>query len=108
MTDTKNPNKPLFSQHYLKYRLQECREWQLDNHLTLDGLIEILKKNQKKLKIDITTRKEQETLEKEYQSSLNTLLPIKKQLKQCDWLIDEIVYRLYGLTEEEKAIIEQS
>ena len=30
MTDTKNPNKPLFSQHYLKYRLQECPEWHLD------------------------------------------------------------------------------
>lgn len=30
MTDTKNPNKPLFSQHYLEYRLQECLEWQLD------------------------------------------------------------------------------
>jgi type I restriction-modification system DNA methylase subunit len=77
-----------------------------DNHLTFDELIAILKKNQKKLKIDPTARKEQETLEKEYQSSLNTLLPLKKQLKQCDWLIDEIVYRLYGLTEEEKAIIQ--
>jgi hypothetical protein len=77
-----------------------------DNHLTFDELIGILKKNQKKLKIDPTTRKEQETLEKEYQLSLNKLLPIKKQLKQCDWLIDEIVYRLYGLTEEEKAIIQ--
>ncbi|MDD1414509.1 Eco57I restriction-modification methylase domain-containing protein [Dolichospermum sp. ST_con] len=82
------------------------KQTQSDNHLTLDELIEILNKNKKKLKIDMTTRKEQETLEKEYQSSLNTLLPIKKQLKQCDWLIDEIVYRLYGLTEEEKAIIQ--
>ena len=79
---------------------------QADNHLTVDELIAILKKNQKKLKIDPTARKEQETLEKEYQSSLNTLLPLKKQLKQCDWLIDEIVYLLYGLTEEEKAIIQ--
>jgi hypothetical protein len=83
---------------------------QADNHLTFDELIKILKesKNKKKLKIDPTARKEQETLEREYQSSLNNLLPIKKQLKQCDCLIDEIVYRLYGLTEEEKAIIEQS
>jgi hypothetical protein len=30
MTDTKNPNKPLFSQHYLDYRIQECPEWHLD------------------------------------------------------------------------------
>ncbi|MTJ49100.1 Eco57I restriction-modification methylase domain-containing protein [Dolichospermum sp. UHCC 0259] len=30
MTDAKNINKPLFSQHYLDYRLQECPEWHLD------------------------------------------------------------------------------
>ena len=41
-------------------------------------------------------------------TSLNTLLPIKTQLKNCDNLIDEIVYQLYGLTPEEKAIIENS
>ncbi|MDB9491013.1 TaqI-like C-terminal specificity domain-containing protein [Dolichospermum circinale CS-534/05] len=82
------------------------KQKQADNHLTLDELIDILKKNKKKLKIDISGRKEQETLAKEYQASLNTLLPIKKQLKQCDWLIDEIVYKLYKLTPEEKAIIE--
>jgi type I restriction-modification system DNA methylase subunit len=82
------------------------KQKQADNHLTLDELIDILKKNKKKLKIDISGRKEQETLAKEYQASLNTLLTIKKQLKQCDWLIDEIVYKLYKLTPEEKAIIE--
>lgn len=77
-----------------------------DNHLKLDELIDILKKNKKKIKIDITTRKEQEILGKEYESSLNILLPIKMQLKRCNWLIDEIVYLLYGLTAAEKAIIE--
>ena len=82
------------------------KQKQADNHLTLDELIDILKKNNKKIKIDISGRKEQETLAKEYQASLNTLLPIKKQLKQCDWLIDEIVYKLYKLTPAEKAIIE--
>jgi hypothetical protein len=50
----------------------------------------------------------QEMIENEYQTSLNTLLPIKTQLKNCDNLIDEIVYQLYGLTLEEKAIIENS
>ena len=38
MTDTKNPNKPLFSQHYLKYRLQECPEWHLDIKLDFEQL----------------------------------------------------------------------
>ena len=75
-------------------------------HLSFDELIKVLKKNSKKIKIDPVARKEQQSLEKEYQDSLNTLLPIKQQLVRCDRLIDAIVYRLYGLTEEEIAIVE--
>jgi hypothetical protein len=30
MTDGQKPNKPLFSQHYLEHRIQECPEWQVD------------------------------------------------------------------------------
>ncbi|MFB2893049.1 hypothetical protein ACE1CI_09065 [Aerosakkonemataceae cyanobacterium BLCC-F50] len=66
----------------------------------------MLKKNRRKLKIDPVGRKDQQTLEKEYQASLDTLLPIKMQLTQCDKLIDQIVYKLYGLTEDEIAIVE--
>lgn len=75
-------------------------------NLSFDDLIEVLKKNKKKLKIDPVARKEQQTLEKEYQDSLNTLLPIKEQLTNCDKLIDATVYRLYGLTQEEIVIVE--
>jgi hypothetical protein len=75
-------------------------------HLSFDALIDLLKKNKKKIKIDPTARKEQQTLEKEYKASLETLLPLKMQLMQCDRLIDQIVYQLYGLTEEEVAIVE--
>ncbi len=75
-------------------------------NLSFDDLIEIFKKNRKKIKIDPVARKEQQALEKEYQDSLNILLPIKQQLKQCDKLIDAIVYRLYGLTDDEIAIVE--
>ena len=75
-------------------------------HLSFDTLIELLKKNKKKIKIDPVARKEQQALEKEYQASLGTLLPLKMQLMRCDRLIDAIVYKLYGLTEEEMAIVE--
>jgi len=75
-------------------------------HLSFNALIELLKKNKKKIKIDPVARKEQQTLEKEYQDSLNTLLPLKMQLMRCDRLIDAIVYRLYGLTEDEIAIVQ--
>jgi hypothetical protein len=80
----------------------------LDPALEFDGLIKILNQNKKLIKIDPNSRKDQEPIENEYQTSLNTLLPIKTQLKNCDNLIDEIVYQLYGLTPEEKAIIENS
>ncbi|MBD2480804.1 N-6 DNA methylase [Planktothrix sp. FACHB-1365] len=75
-------------------------------HISFDQLIAVLNKNKKKLKIDPVSRKEQQTLEQEYQNSLNTLLPLKIQLIRCDQLIDAIVYKLYGLTEEEIAIVE--
>ena len=38
---------------------------------------------------------------------ISTLLPIKEKLRRTDWLIDQIVYKLYGLTEEEIKIVEE-
>jgi hypothetical protein len=35
-----------------------------------------------------------------------TLLPLKQRLAAADRLIDLLVYRLYGLTEEEVGIVE--
>jgi hypothetical protein len=47
-----------------------------------------------------------DALEREYSASLGKLLPIRQQLAATDALIDQIVYRLYGLNEEEIAIVE--
>ena len=38
---------------------------------------------------------------------MSILTPLKARIKATDTLIDEIVYRLYGLTEEEIKIIEE-
>jgi Alw26I/Eco31I/Esp3I family type II restriction m6 adenine DNA methyltransferase len=80
----------------------------LDPALDLDGLITILNQNKKLIKIDPSSRQDHTRIKTEYQASLNILIPLKTQLKNCDRLIDEIVYQLYGLTPEEKAIIENS
>jgi type II restriction/modification system DNA methylase subunit YeeA len=32
---------------------------------------------------------------------------LKEKLRKTDWLIDQIVYKLYGLTEEEIKIVEE-
>ena len=75
-------------------------------HLTFAQFLDILKKNRKKLTIDPSERKIQNLLSQEYEASLNTLLPIKNKLQYTDNLIDEIVYKLYGLTDEEIEIVE--
>jgi hypothetical protein len=84
------------------------KQMTLDPALDLDGLITILNQNKKLIKIDPSSRQDHTRIKTEYQTSLNTLIPLKTQLKNCDRLIDEIVYQLYGLTTEEKAIIENS
>ncbi|GFP33259.1 hypothetical protein HKBW3S42_01593, partial [Candidatus Hakubella thermalkaliphila] len=39
-------------------------------------------------------------------TSLAKLLLLKDRLQKTDWLIDQIIYRLYGLTEEEIGVVE--
>ena len=76
------------------------------SHLTLDELLDILRQNRRQLGVDPTARAFQERLEQEYRNSLEKLLPLKTRLAATDRLIDLIVYRLYGLTEEEVAVVE--
>jgi hypothetical protein len=74
-------------------------------HLTLEELLDILRNNSHRLGMDPTGRAFQERLEQEYRDSLEKLLPLKAHLAATDHLIDLIVYRLYGLTEEEVAVV---
>ncbi|MEZ4556562.1 MAG: hypothetical protein R2854_08965 [Caldilineaceae bacterium] len=46
-------------------------------------------------------------IQREYEASLAVLLPIKEQLAATDTLIDQIVYKLYGLTDAEIELIER-
>lgn len=63
---------------------------------TFDKLIEVLKKNKKKLPIDPHRREFQEKLKKEFDESMTKLTPLKAKIRTTDELIDQIVYRLYG------------
>ena len=71
-----------------------------------EGFLAVLKKNSKKLAVDPARREPAETLRAEFEGSLRKLLPLREKIKQTDELIDATVYRLYGLTEEEIAIVE--
>jgi len=77
-----------------------------ESHLALEDLLDILRRNRRHIQVDPSDRAFQERLAQEYASSLDTLLPLKTRLAATDRLIDLIVYRLYGLTEEEVAVVE--
>ena len=50
----------------------------------------------------------EERMRQEHEKSLSLLLPLKHRLAATDSLIDQVVYRLYGLTPEEIAMVESA
>jgi hypothetical protein len=70
-----------------------------------EGLMAVLKKNSKKLAVDPARRDPAEALKAEFDGSMGKLGPLRERIRQTDELIDAVVYRLYGLTEEEIAIV---
>ena len=71
-----------------------------------DGFLAVLKKNRKKLAIDPARREPAEALKAEFEGSVGKLAPLRERIEGTDGLIDAIVYRLYGLTDEEIEIVE--
>lgn len=76
-----------------------------EDHLPFAAFIDRLHRNKARLGRPLDAAIEHRLAE-EYAASLEVLLPIKQQLAETDGLIDQIVYRLYGLTDEEIAIVE--
>lgn len=70
-------------------------------------LLDIFKKNKQKLAVNPATLKIQETLEKHFEESISALTPLKDKIKATDNLIDQIVYKLYGLAAKEIEIVER-
>ncbi|MBI3799711.1 MAG: hypothetical protein HY268_22405 [Deltaproteobacteria bacterium] len=73
---------------------------------TFEVLLEVLKENHRALSVDAGERKFQDRLAKEYADSLAKLSPLKARLEATDHLIDQIVYKLYGLSDAEIAVVE--
>ena len=74
---------------------------------SFEDLLEILKANRRKLTVDPGRREFSARLKDEFDRSLGKLRPLKDRLATTDRLIDQIVYRLYGLSEEEIKIVER-
>lgn len=62
----------------------------------------------RKKKVDTKSRKNREYLEREFNESLKIINPLLQKIKETDDEIDRMVYDLYGLTDEEIQIIEES
>lgn len=71
-------------------------------------LLDVLRQNRRRLTINPDTRTAQEAIEREFTASLTKLTPLKAKIAATDRVIDLIVYRLYGLTEDEVALVEET
>jgi len=74
--------------------------------LDFNELLGTLKKNKKKIPVNLSSRQFQTNLKDEFEQSLSKLKPLMDKIEKTDRLIDQIVYRLYGLTEEEVRVVE--
>jgi hypothetical protein len=74
--------------------------------LPFGELENILYKNKAKLGISLSDARLLAHLREEYEKSLSALRPLKTSLAWTDSVIDQVVYRLYGLTEEEVRVVE--
>ena len=70
-----------------------------------DTLAAVLAQNGKRLTVSPEARATIETIKPELEKSVAKLQPLKARIAATDVLIDEIVYKLYGLTEEEVRIV---
>src|SRR5690606_29511888 len=72
--------------------------------LPFADLYDRLKSNRRHITANLSDKAIEARIAREYEASLGVLLPLKERLAHTDRLIDQIVYQLYGLTDEEIAI----
>jgi len=72
-----------------------------ESPLAFEELLDNLRKNKGRLGVSLSDAGLVERVRKEYEGSLEKVLPLKDRLAKTDALIDQVVYRLYGLTEGE-------
>ena len=86
--------------------LQNKTAIQSYSDLSFERLLEILRRNRQSIAVDPSSRDFQESLEREFTRSREILDPLLTRIQDTDELIDQVVYQLYGLTDEEITIVE--
>src|SRR6266566_3984380 len=77
-----------------------------ESPLAFGELLNILQKNKGRLGVSLSDASLVDRIKKTYEESLQRILPLKERLARTDRLTDQVVYRLYGLTEEEIKVVE--
>ena len=77
-----------------------------ESPLAFEELLDILLKNKGRLGVSLSDAGLVKRVRKEHEGSLERVLPLRDRLAKTDVLIDQVVYRLYGLTEEEIGVVE--
>ena len=72
---------------------------------SFEDLLGILKKN--KIVLDPCPSNIRDIIAGEFNTAMDTLTPLKAHIRATDVLIDQIVYKLYSLTDDEIAIVEE-
>ena len=106
LSDRKGRNgiETLTGKTILKDYMGDCQKNR--EQFSFDVLWSIVLKNKSRLNRSLDSKIEQE-LRNEYQRSISKLLPIKQKLGATSWLIDQLVYRLYGLNYDEISVLEE-
>ena len=71
---------------------------------SLEELMDVLKKN--KVIPDPCPSSTRDAIADEFSAAVNMLGPLKTRIAMTDKLIDQIVYKLYRLTDDEIAIVQ--
>jgi len=74
--------------------------------LSFEEFWKILEKNKNRIQANLKSREIFDNIKTEYEKSLSKLIPIKEKVRKTDWLIDQIIYKLYGLSEKEIQLVE--
>jgi len=89
-------------------------EWHLKTYVReywvhrWDELKRALRRNASRFGRDMESPKHQTRIKKAFEESLSRLEPLLARIQATDRLIDLIIYRLYGLTEQEVAMVEET
>ena len=96
---------------YLGFKIDEMKnktKIRAYHKVNWDEFWKILRDNKGKIRFDIARREHVEKIKGEFETSVSKLKPLKNKIELTDKLIDQIVYKLYNLTDEEIKIIEKA